>query len=294
MQSSITPAAAVCQKRKYVSEDMTIGFIGAGKMAQAMTKGFVTSGIIKGKNITLSDVSASNANPRMLQFVKEFGVTTTQDNKEVVNKSQVVVISVKPNVVNKVLKEVKEHVSKDKIVVSIAAGVPLSTFEQNLPPGSRVVRVMPNITVTVQAAASVVAPGTSVQLHDSELVRELFQSIGICEIGSEYLLDAVTGLSGSGPAYGFIAIESLADGGVNMGLPRDLALKLAAQTLLGAAKMVLESGKHPGQLKDDVCSPGGTTIAAVQSLEKSGFRSCLIGAVEAATLKAQELGSKNK
>lgn len=153
---------------------------------------------------------------------------------------------------------------------------------------------MPNITVTVQAAASVIAPGTSVQLNDSELVRELFQSIGICEIGSENLLDAVTGLSGSGPAYGFIAIESLADGGVNMGLPRDLALKLAAQTLLGAAKMVLESGKHPGQLKDDVCSPGGTTIAAVQSLEKSGFRACLIDAVEAATLKAQELGSKNK
>ncbi|CAC5384839.1 proC [Mytilus coruscus] len=289
MESSNTSASDVGQTRKYVSEDMTIGFIGAGRMAQAMTKGFVTTGIIKAKNITASD-----ADPRMLQFIKEFGVTTTQENKEVVYKSKVVVIAVKPNVVTKILKEVKEHVSKDKIVVSIAAGVPLSTFEQNLPPGSRVVRVMPNITVTVQAAASVIAPGTSVQLNDSELVRELFQSIGICEIGSENLLDAVTGLSGSGPAYGFIAIESLADGGVNMGLPRDLALKLAAQTLLGAAKMVLESGKHPGQLKDDVCSPGGTTIAAVQSLEKSGFRACLIDAVEAATLKAQELGSKNK
>lgn len=289
MESSNTSASDVGQTRKYVSEDMTVGFIGAGRMAQAMTKGFVTTGIIKAKNITASD-----ADPRMLQFIKEFGVTTTQENKEVVYKSKVVVIAVKPNVVTKILKEVKEHVSKDKIVVSIAAGVPLSTFEQNLPPGSRVVRVMPNITVTVQAAASVIAPGTSVQLNDSELVRELFQSIGICEIGSENLLDAVTGLSGSGPAYGFIAIESLADGGVNMGLPRDLALKLAAQTLLGAAKMVLESGKHPGQLKDDVCSPGGTTIAAVQSLEKSGFRACLIDAVEAATLKAQELGSKNK
>lgn len=289
MESSTTSASDVSQTRKYVSENMTVGFIGAGRMAQAMTKGFVTTGIIKAKNITASD-----ADPRMLQFIKEFGVTTTQENKEVVDKSKVVVIAVKPNVVTKILKEVKEHVSKDKIVVSIAAGVPLSTFEQNLPPGSRVVRVMPNITVTVQAAASVIAPGTSVQLNDSELVRELFQSIGICEIGSENLLDAVTGLSGSGPAYGFIAIESLADGGVNMGLPRDLALKLAAQTLLGAAKMVLESGKHPGQLKDDVCSPGGTTIAAVQSLEKSGFRACLIDAVEAATLKAQELGSKNK
>lgn len=289
MESSTTSASDVSQTRKYVSENMTVGFIGAGRMAQAMTKGFVTTGIIKAKNITASD-----ADPRMLQFIKEFGVTTTQENKEVVYKSKVVVIAVKPNVVTKILKEVKEHVSKDKIVVSIAAGVPLSTFEQNLPPGSRVVRVMPNITVTVQAAASVIAPGTSVQLNDSELVRELFQSIGICEIGSENLLDAVTGLSGSGPAYGFIAIESLADGGVNMGLPRDLALKLAAQTLLGAAKMVLESGKHPGQLKDDVCSPGGTTIAAVQSLEKSGFRACLIDAVEAATLKAQELGSKNK
>ncbi|XP_052086335.1 pyrroline-5-carboxylate reductase 2-like [Mytilus californianus] len=268
---------------------MAIGFIGAGRMAQAMARGFIATGVIKSQNIIASD-----PDPRMLKFLKNHGITTTLENTEVVDRSKMIVIAVKPNVVSKVLKEVKDHVTMDKIMVSIVAGVPLSILEENLPPDTRVVRVMSNIPVTVQAAASVISLGAGALPDDSELVRELLQCIGICEEGSESLLDAVTGLSGSGPAYAFTAIESLADGGVKMGLPRDLAIKLAAQTLLGAAKMVLESGKHVGQLKDEVCSPGGTTIAAMHSLERAGFRASLINAVEIGTLKARELGSQKK
>ncbi|KAJ8321659.1 hypothetical protein KUTeg_000130 [Tegillarca granosa] len=243
-------------RRKHVPENMTVGFIGSGRMAQAMAKGFISTGIIKANHITASD-----PDPRMLKHIASLGVTTTENNKEVVNKSKMVVLAVKPNIVPPVLREVSEVVSKDKIVVSIAA-------------------------------ASVLAPGSKSLPEDKDLVSELLRCIGICETGSEGLLDAVTGLSGSGPAYAFAAIESLADGGVLMGLPRDLATKLAAQTLLGAAKMVLESGKHPGQLKDEVCSPGGTTIAAMHKLEKGGFRGSLIDAVQAATNRAKELGAK--
>lgn len=274
-------------RRKHVPENMTVGFIGSGRMAQAMAKGFISTGIIKANHITASD-----PDPRMLKHIASLGVTTTENNKEVVNKSKMVVLAVKPNIVPPVLREVSEVVSKDKIVVSIAAGVTLHTIENNLPPDSRVIRVMPNTPALVQAAASVLAPGSKSLPEDKDLVSELLRCIGICETGSEGLLDAVTGLSGSGPAYAFAAIESLADGGVLMGLPRDVATKLAAQTLLGAAKMVLESGKHPGQLKDEVCSPGGTTIAAMHKLEKGGFRGSLIDAVQAATNRAKELGAK--
>ncbi|KAL3891381.1 hypothetical protein ACJMK2_003643 [Sinanodonta woodiana] len=276
------------QKQSFIPEDMTVGFIGAGRMAQAMARGLISTGVIKPRNITASDTD-----PRMLNYIKELGVHITEDNTQVVERSKLIVIAVKPNVVRLVLKDISRVMSADKVLVSIAAGIPISTIEQELPPKTRVIRVMPNTPALVQAAASVLAPGTGVLPGDSELVQELLQCIGICEAGSEKLLDAVTGLSGSGPAYAFAAIEALSDGGVKMGLPRDLAIKLAAQTLLGAAKMVLETKKHPGQLKDEVCSPGGTTITAMHVLEKGGFRGALIDAVEAATLKARELGSMN-
>ncbi|XP_013383076.1 pyrroline-5-carboxylate reductase 2-like [Lingula anatina] len=166
--------------------------------------------------------------------------------------------------------------------------------QKYLPPKTRVIRVMPNTPALIQTGASVFAPGKHALDNDSDVVATLLSSIGICAETSEQMMDAVTGLSGSGPAYGYMAIESMADGGVKMGLPRDLAVKLAAQTLMGAAKMVLDTGKHPGQLKDEVCSPGGTTIAAVHSLEKSGFRASLIAAVEAATERSKELGRKEE
>lgn len=269
-----------------VPPDMAVGFIGAGRMAQAMARGFISAGIIQAGNITASDTD-----PRMLNYMKkDLGVNVTESNKEVVQKSRMIVLAVKPNVVSPVLREVSNTVSKEKLVVSIAAGIPIADIEKLLPEGSKVIRVMPNTPALVQAAASVLAPGRAVDDNDTELVIELLRCFGIAEPGSEKLLDAVTGLSGSGPAYAFTAIEALSDGGVKMGLPRDLATKLAAQTLLGAAKMVLETGKHPGQLKDEVCSPGGTTIAAMHKLERGGFRASLIDAVEAATLRAKELG----
>lgn len=274
------------KQKSNVPPDMAVGFIGAGRMAQAMARGFISAGIIQAGNITASDTD-----PRMLNYMKkDLGVNVTESNKEVVQKSRMIVLAVKPNVVSPVLQEVSNTVSKEKLVVSIAAGIPIADIEKLLPEGSKVIRVMPNTPALVQAAASVLAPGRAVDDNDTELVIELLRCFGIAEPGSEKLLDAVTGLSGSGPAYAFTAIEALSDGGVKMGLPRDLATKLAAQTLLGAAKMVLETGKHPGQLKDEVCSPGGTTIAAMHKLERGGFRASLIDAVEAATLRAKELG----
>ncbi|ESO83212.1 hypothetical protein LOTGIDRAFT_169622 [Lottia gigantea] len=264
-----------------------VGFIGAGRMAQALAKGFITSGLVKANNITASDT-----NPICLQMLKDMGAKTTTHNTDVVNNSNMVIIATKPHIVKKVLNEVSHKVTKDNLFVSIAAGITIDTLEENLPKGTRVVRVMPNTPALVSAGASVVTPGHAANPTDSKMVGELLKSIGIVEEGVETYLDAVTGLSGSGPAYAFVAIEAMSDGGVKMGLPRDLATKLAAQTLLGAAKMVLETGKHPGQLKDEVCSPGGTTIDAIYSLEKAGFRGALIDAVTIATEKAKLLGAK--
>ncbi|CAG5132997.1 unnamed protein product [Candidula unifasciata] len=275
--------------KNLLNSQTKIGFIGCGRMAQAMAKGFLSSGLV-----TAGQIIASDTSDVMLEQLRETGVRTTHDNLELVLNSDIVVISVKPHVVKVILQEVAPVVQTQRhLFVSIAAGITIRAIEQSLPQGTHVVRVMPNTPALVQAGASVMAPGSHALKSDVKVVRSLLSTIGICEESSEALLDAVTGLSGSGPAYAFVAIESLADGGVKMGLPRDLALKLAAQTLLGAAKMVLETGKHPGQLKDEVCSPGGTTIAAVYALEKNGFRGALIDAVEAATLRAKELGSSS-
>ncbi|KAK0045661.1 pyrroline-5-carboxylate reductase 2 [Biomphalaria pfeifferi] len=268
----------------------TVGFIGGGRMAQAITKGFISSGLVQAKNIYVSDSSE-----QMLEVLEGIGVNTTKDNKSVVEKSDLIMIAVKPNIVSCVLKEVAPVVITEKhLFVSIAAGITIRSIELNLPPGTHVVRVMPNTPALVQAGASVVASGSNAVPEDLVVVQAMLRTVGICDECPEYLLDAVTGVSGSGPAYAFAAIEALSDGGVKMGLPRELSTKLAAQTLLGAAKMVLETGKHPGQLKDEVCSPAGTTISAMHVLEQNGFRGLWMDAVEAATLRAKELGSINQ
>jgi pyrroline-5-carboxylate reductase len=185
--------------------------------------------------------------------------------------------------VSTVLKEVKSGVTSDHLMVSIALGVPIWSMEESLPPNTRVIRVMSNTPAIVREGASVYCMGTNAHPEDGALVKKLFSSVGSCEKIPETAIDAVTGLSGSGPAYCFLALEALADGGVRQGLRRDVATKLAAQTMLGAAKMVLETGRHPGALKDDVCSPGGSTIHGLYHLEKSGLRPSLIEAVAAAT-----------
>jgi pyrroline-5-carboxylate reductase len=270
-----------------IPENLTVGFLGAGRMAQALSKGFITSGLVRAENMIASDVD-----PGILKFIAESGVKTTLSNEEVVEKSRVIIIAVKPHIVSPALTEVARVVTKDHLIVSIAAGITIETIQGLLPAGTRVIRVMPNTPALVLCGASVYSPGFASTAADGHLVASLFSSIGICETLPEPYLDAVTGLSGSGPAYAFMAIEAMADGGVRMGLPRDTAQKLAAQTLMGAAKMVLETGSHPGVLKDGVCSPGGTTIAAVQSLEKDSFRAALINAVESATKRSKELGAK--
>ncbi|XP_064596699.1 pyrroline-5-carboxylate reductase 3-like [Liolophura sinensis] len=276
------------EKPSKLPDDITLGFIGAGKMGKAICGGLINAGMVKPRNISVHD-----RNTNMLDSIRGLGVTIAKDNGDVVRRSQFVILAVKPHIVPIVLKEINRVVEPNNLIVSIAAGVTIATIENLLPAKTRVIRVMPNTPALVQTGAAYVSPGTSVKEGDVDLVAEIFSSVGICEVGREELLDAITGLSGSGPAYIYAAIEAMADGGVKMGLPRDMAQRLAAQTAMGAAKMVLETGKHPGLLKDEVCSPGGTTIAAMHRLEKGGFRGALIDAIEAATLRSQELGTKS-
>lgn len=268
---------------------MIVGFLGAGRMAQALARGFIGAGVVKCENIIASS-------PRQdITYIEEIGALgcqTTYENTEVVEKSDVVILAVKPPIVPKVLAEISPMMTQRQLMISIALGISVRNLEQMLPRKTRVIRVMPNTPCLVRAGASVFSRGTSTIEGDNELLKKMFTSVGMCEEVPEVLIDAVTGLSGSGPAYMYIAIEALADGGVKMGIPRDLSIRLAAQTLMGAAKMVLDTGRHPGALKDDVCSPAGSSIMAVYQLERSGLRATLIEAVEAATMRSKQTGRK--
>ncbi len=215
---------------------------------------------------------------------------STADNRAAVKGADIIILAVKPQSMGEVLAGVKDLVDKKKLVISIAAGIPISFIEKSLGKKARIVRVMPNTPALVGAGATALAPGDGASSEDLAAATSIFDSIGITVNVKEDLIDAVTGLSGSGPAYFFIIVDSLAKGGVLMGLPRDIAYKLAAQTMLGSAKLALESGKHPMELRDMVTSPGGTTIAGIQALEEGGLRAALMMAVEAATLRSKELG----
>jgi pyrroline-5-carboxylate reductase len=219
-------------------------------------------------------------------------VKAVATNAEVVQACDTLVLAVKPQVMAAVLAEVKPHIAARHVVVSIAAGVTLKTLADGLGDKTRLVRVMPNTPCLVGASAAGFAPGSTATPEDVVLVGRLFGAVGKAFAVPEPLLDAVTGLSGSGPAFVYVMIEALADGGVRVGLPRDVAQALAAQTVLGAAKMVLETGQHPAALKDAVASPGGTTIAGLHALERAGLRAALMDAVEAATRRSLELGRK--
>ena len=265
---------------------LTIGFLGAGKMATALAKGFINAGLVTGKQIIASDV----IQPTAAAFAKEVGAKTTAFNPDVLKFAEVLILAVKPEQVSAVLAELREHFTERHLLISIAAGVPLAKLEAGLPEGARVIRVMPNTPALVGASASAFAPGKSALPADGELVQQLLASVGVAFQVKESLLDAVTGLSGSGPAYVYQFIEALSDGGVASGLPRDIATRLAAQTVLGGAKMVLETGQHPGALKDQVTSPGGTTIEGLHELEKGKMRAAVMSAVRAATEKSRKLG----
>jgi pyrroline-5-carboxylate reductase len=271
-------------------EPLKIGFLGAGKMATALARGFVSAGLTAPEQILASDLVEAARQT----FAKETGATITDSNVEVTEFAEVLVLAVKPNQVTDVLEEIAPGLRPEQLVVSIAAGVSIKRMEEKLPEGARVVRVMPNTPALVGASASAFALGNGAETRDGELVSKLFSAVGLAVQLKEDLLDAVTGLSGSGPAYVYMAIEAMSDGGVAAGLPRDVATKLAAQTVLGSARMVLETGMHPGALKDMVASPGGTTIEGIRMLEEGQFRATLINAVRAAAKKSRKLGRGSK
>jgi pyrroline-5-carboxylate reductase len=273
-----------------VSAVLQIGFLGAGKMATALARGFLRAEIARPETLRASDPYE----PVRRRFESETGATATAFNPEVVAFAQVLVLAIKPDQIVDVLKEIRDSVAERHLVVSIAAGIPLALIEDGLPSGTRVVRVMPNTPALVGASASAYSLGKYANSEDGRIAQRLFSSVGVVFPVKESLLDAVTGLSGSGPAYAYLIIEALSDGGVAAGLPREVATQLAAQTLLGAAKMVLETGQHPGALKDMVTSPGGTTVEGLHELEKAGVRAALINAVRAAADKARRLGAGTK
>jgi pyrroline-5-carboxylate reductase len=263
-----------------------IGFIGCGRMATAIAQGLVKASVVAPSQITGSDPSQATRDA----FTKATGAPVVAENLSVLSGSDVIVLAVKPQHMPAVLKEIAKGVEARHLFVSVAAGVPLSAMTSALGSSTRIIRVMPNTPCLVGAGATAFARGAKATEEDASLVERLFSTIGIAMEVTEPLLDAVTGLSGSGPAYVFQVIEAMSDGGVRSGLPRNVSTRLAAQTVLGAAKMVLDTGEHPAALKDGVASPGGTTIAGLHELERGAMRGALINAVEAATRRSQELG----
>ena len=271
------------------SRQMKVGFIGAGRMATALAGGLISSGFTSAENVCASDTYESARE----NFAHETGATTLEANLTVAEQSDIVILAVKPQQLPDVLQELKGTITEKQLLVSIAAGSPLSLFLETLGDSIRVIRVMPNTPCLVKQGASAFARGGKATEADASLVDSLLSTVGTAVEVPESQLDAVTGLSGSGPAYIYQIIEALSDGAVRMGLPRHVATQLAAQTVKGAAEMVLETGEHPGALKDAVTSPGGSTIAGIHALESGGLRSSLMNAVAAATLRSIELGKKS-
>ncbi len=265
-----------------------VGFLGAGNMAGALIKGLCHAAVVSPQSILASDVKSD----RLKQLETTHNIRVTTDNHALVRESDILVLAVKPQVVDKVLSAIGAEIKPETLLISVAAGVPLEALEARLPKHAHVIRAMPNTPATALAGATAISAGTHATDADMDAARALFEAVGRVVTLDESLLDAVTGLSGSGPAYVMLIIEALADGGVKMGLHRDTALLLAAQTVYGSAKLLLETGEHPGRLKDNVTSPGGTAIAGLHTLESGGLRTTLINAVETATLRAAALGAE--
>ena len=267
-------------------EQVRFAFIGGGNMAEALIKGLLSGLGVKPQQIIATDVVPE----RRTYMQTTYGITASADNKHAVQESTVVVLAVKPQIMPMILEEIAPVVNSEKLVISIAAGITLQTLQRALGDSRRVVRVMPNTPALVLAGAAGISPGKAATAQDIALVEQIFNAVGRAMVVSDEMMDVVTGLSGSGPAFIFALIEGLSDGGVLMGLARQTATLLAAQTVLGAAKMVLETGKHPGELKDMVTSPAGTTIAGMQALESGGLRGLMMEAVRRATERSEALG----
>ena len=265
---------------------MKLGFLGCGKMATALAGGVVQAGAFAPQDILVSDCFAG----AVAALTAKTGATAVSDNAALAVGADALVLCVKPSDALDALSAIREAIA-GKLVISIVAGLSLAKLTEAAGLDARLVRVMPNTPALIGQGAAGFSLGATATAEDGALVSRIFSSVGRAVQVKEALLDAVTGLSGSGPAYVYMIIEALADGGVLMGLPRDLAIQLAAQTVAGAAGMVLQTGQHPAVLKDQVTSPGGTTIAGLEHLETMAVRSALIGAVRAATERSRELGS---
>lgn len=268
--------------------DKRIGFIGCGKMGQAMITGMLHSSLVRSEQI----IGSARSDETLLLVEQKYGINVTLSNQEVASSSDFLFIAVKPHLYKDVLQEIKDHIKQDSIIITIAAGIDLHFIESQFDHEVKVVRSMPNTPSLVGEGMSVLCTNLLVSEAEKEQVMSLFNSFGKSELIEESLMDAIPAISGSSPAYVYMFIEALADGGVMQGIPRKTAYKLAAQAVLGAAKMVLETDKHPGELKDEVCTPGGVTIEAVATLEKEQFRGAILTAMENCTNKTRILGKK--
>jgi pyrroline-5-carboxylate reductase len=265
----------------------TIGFVGTGNMGEALIRGLLKAGVAEPSQVVGSDPRPDRA----AELAEKYGIRTTGDNLEVTRQADILILAVKPQVMARVLEEIGSEIHAHALVISIAAGIPLSAIEARLPQ-ARVIRTMPNTPALVGAGATAIAVGGHATDDDLAAAKRIFDSVGMTVALDEAQMDAVTGLSGSGPAYVFLVIEALADAGVKVGLSRHHAQSLAAQTLLGSAKLLIETDEHPGRLKDMVTSPGGTAIAGLHTIEAGGLRTTLMDAVEAATKRSRELGEQ--
>ncbi len=271
-----------------MSLNKRIALIGAGNMTEALV-----AGMLKGQVALPDELLATDILPeRCTHFESRFHIRTGKDNQAAAAWGEVVILSVEPQVLDEVLDDMSRHLKPDCLFISVAAGYPIARLSAHLKAATRIVRAMPNTPSTVLQGVTALSLGSGVSEADASVAQAIFESVGKVVTVEERLMDAITGLSGSGPAYVYAMIEALADGGVKMGLPRSTAVLLAAQTLVGASRMLLETGDHPGQLKDRVASPGGTTIAGLHALEEGKLRATLMNAVEAATKRSQELGFK--
>nr|MDP4181590.1 pyrroline-5-carboxylate reductase [Bacillota bacterium] len=268
--------------------NISLGFIGAGNMGSAMIKSIGKSGVLKPEKIFIYDVDEE----KVQILKKETGINVLSSSSEVFEKSDIIILAVKPNMVKSVLEACKDKFIGDKILVSIAVGLPIQLYKGIVGNDKKVIRTMPNTPALVGEGMTLISYDSNVSEDDIKLVRPLFETMGKVEILEEKLMSEVTALTSSSPAYVFMFIEAMADAAVLSGIPRNLAYKLASQAVLGSAKMVLETGKHPGELKDQVCSPAGTTIEAVSALEKNGFRFAVMDAMNDCTKRAREIGKQ--
>jgi pyrroline-5-carboxylate reductase len=267
-----------------------IGFIGAGNMATALIKGILKAELVKSDFLSASDIDID----KLDNLKNEYGINVIfKDNEKLTSESDIIILAIKPQIIDKAIKNISKKLDKSKLIISIAAGISTEYIENIAEKELKIVRAMPNTPALILEGATAIAAGEHAEEDDLRIAYKIFDAVGKVAIVDETQMDAVTGLSGSGPAYIFMIIEALSDAGVKMGLSRDVSMKLAAQTVMGAAKLQIETGMHPGRLKDMVTSPGGTAIAGIHTLEQGGLRTTLMNAVESATKRSIELGRKN-